>query len=169
MKLRNLTISAAALALAATGTVAGLTASAASAAPPVHHTVTATAQTARVQHIGPNIAITTSNEYQPSTTSPTGFALTGRLTDVCFSVPHPTPPTPTTIVAVCNWQLVSVPGTRPASHLNGRSVQNGRGEVGRVTGGTGQWAGAFSLLPNQTTFTNIAPRTQTDTFNFFLP
>ena len=169
MKLRNLTISAAAVALAATGTVAGLTASAASAAPPVHHTVVATAQTARVQHIGPNITITTSNEYQPSTTSATGFSLTGRLVDVCVRVPHLVPPTPTTPVAVCAWQLTSVPGTTPASHLDGRSVQNGRGEVGRVTGGSGMWAGAFSVLPNQTTFANIAPRTQTDTFNFFLP
>ena len=53
--------------------------------------------------------------------------------------------------------------------LHGTAVLTGLGSVGRVTGGTGIWRGAFSLLPNQTTFTNIAPRTQTDTFNFFLP
>ena len=88
---------------------------------------------------------------------------------MCLSVPHATPPTPTTVLAVCDWQLTGLPLTIPRNTLHGIAVLNGTGSVGRVTGGTGAWAGAFSVLPNQTTFRNIAPRTQADTFNFFLP
>lgn len=165
--LRRAAVGAATLGLAATGVGVGL-AQSASAAPPVHHTITSTAQTVRTQRIGPNITVTTSNEFSASTSAP-GYSLTGRLVDVCFRVPHAIPPTATTVLAVCNWQLTSVPGTTPASRLFGNTVQTGLREVGRVTGGTGEWAGAFSVLPNQTTFANIAPRTQADVFNFFLP
>ena len=58
MKFRNIAVSAAALAIAATGSIAGLAATSASAAPPVHHTVVATAsQLGVTQHIGPNVTV----------------------------------------------------------------------------------------------------------------
>ena len=169
MKLRSLAVSAAALALAATGTVAGLTATAASAAPPVHHTITATAlQLGATRHIGPNVTVTQDTEYTSAATAP-GFTRSGVLTEVCVNVPHATPPTATTVLAVCNWSMTGLPLTVPRNTLHGTAVLNGTGSVGRVTGGTGAWRGAFSVLPNQTTFRNEAPRVQLDTFNFFLP
>jgi hypothetical protein len=172
--------SAAAVAIAATGSLVGVAATSASAtttppplvpapvAIPVHHTVVYTSLAGRTQHIGPVVTIYNSLEYAPSTTPP-GYTLAGRLVDVCFAIPHLTPPNPTTPVAICNWKLTQLPLSSPVSTLSGRSFLNGLGSVGRVLTGSGANAGAFSLLPNQTTFTNIAPRTQTDTFNFFTP
>ena len=167
MKLRTALVSAMAVALAATGSLVGVAATSASAAPPTHHTITATSQLASATHLGPNVTINRYRDFTPSPTAP-GFANTSNILEVCVAVPHLTPPAPTTPLAVCNWRLTTT-GPLPHSTLSGRSIRNGLGQVGRVTNGTGIWNHAFSLLPNQTTFTNIAPRTSADTFNFFTP
>ena len=167
MKLRRIALSASALALAGVGTFAGVAASSASAAPPVHHTIVATSLQTSATHLGPDITINRYAEFTPTATAP-GFANTSNVVEVCVNVPHVTPPVASTVLAVCNWRLTTT-GPLPHSSLSGRSVLTGVRQVGRVTNGTGIWNHAFSLLPNQTTFTNIAPRTQTDTFNFFTP
>lgn len=168
MKLRTAIYSTAALALASVGTLAGVAASSASAAPPVHHTIVATAVTTRVQTISPRVSVISSVDYGAKATAP-GFGIVGRTTEVCLAVPHVTPPVASTILAVCSWRMTAVPATHPATSIAGTSVETGLRQVGRVTSGTGGFAGAFSILPNQTTFVNIAPRTAAATINFFTP
>lgn len=167
MKFRSLVLSAAALGLAASGTIAGLTASAASAAPPVRHVVTATAVTTRTQQITPRVSVINSVDYGAQAAAP-GFGVVGRTTEVCVNVPHLTPPNPNTVLAVCTWRMNSVPPTIPATSISGTAFLTGVGQFGRVTSGTGKDAGA-SGLPLSFRSVNIAPRTASDTFVFFTP
>jgi hypothetical protein len=155
------------------GVTGGMLATSASAAPPpppVLHVINTTSVQTSTTHIGPAITINRFNEYQPSTPpAAPGFQLTGNVIEVCFSVPHVTPPTPTTVLAQCNWTFTSVPGTHPASRLVGRSALTGLGQVGRVLSGTGTFAGAHSLFPGTTIWTNLAPRVQSDHFQYVTP
>lgn len=150
------------------GTTAGLAlASSASAAPPVRHVVAQTAVTTRTQQITPRVSVISSLDYAASPTAP-GFALAGRTTEVCVTVPHLTPPNPNTILAVCTWRENSVPPTIPATSLSGTAFLTGLGQVGRVTSGTGANAGAFAF-PLSFRSVNIAPRVASNTTTYFTP
>ena len=154
--------------IAGLGTGAGvLAASSASAAPPVRHVVAQTAVTTRTQQITPRVSVINSLDYAASPTAP-GFALAGRTTEVCVTVPHLTPPNPNTILAVCTWRETSVPPTFPATSISGNAVLTGVGQVGRITSGTGANAGAFAF-PLSFRSVNIAPRVAADSFTYFTP
>lgn len=168
MKLRTALTSAAALALAATGTLAGIAATTASANPPPPPVVihTTSVETSAI-HLGPVVSVLRFNEYQPKATAP-GFAETATILEVCDNVPHVNPPTPLTVLAVCNWRLTAT-GPAPHNTLSGNAVVNGEGQIGRVTGGTHAWAGAHSApLPIGFLSLNEAPRVAADTFTFNL-
>jgi hypothetical protein len=162
----------AAVALASAGTTVGLVAASSASATtptptPVKHTLTVTAVTTRTQHIGPIVSIISANDYATETASP-GFILVGRTVEVCVSVPHVTPPTPTTVLAVCTWRLTTVPGTHPPTSIAGTSIETTNGQVGRTTSGTGKDAGATSL-PLSFKSVNIAPNVAADTYAFTTP
>jgi hypothetical protein len=84
------------------------------------------------------------------------------------TIPHVIPPAPTTPLAVCFWSMTARPLTLPRTTLSGNAVLTGVGQVGRITSGTGAWAGAFSF-PLSFRSANIAPRTAADSFTFFTP
>jgi hypothetical protein len=167
MKLRSvLFASATSLALIGGG-VGAIAASSASAAPPVKHVLAGTVITTRVQPITPRISVISSVDYAASPAAP-GFSLSGTTTEVCVTVPHVIPPTATTPLAVCFWTMTARPLTLPRTTLSGNAVLTGVGQVGRITSGTGAWAGAFSL-PLSFRSANIAPRTASDSWTFFTP
>jgi hypothetical protein len=155
-------------AVAAIATPAALLASSgASAAPPVRHVLAGTVITTRVQQITPRVSVISSADYAASPTAP-GFALAGLTTEVCVTIPHVMPPAPTTPLAVCSWQTTFLPLSLPRTTLSGNAVETGVGQVGRITAGTGAYAGAFSF-PLSFRSTNIAPRTAADSWTFFTP
>lgn len=168
MKLRTAIYSATALALAATGSLIGLGA-ASSASAATLHSIPTTSVLTHTTHVGPRVTITDYREY--TTSSPLaapGFTNTADVIEVCLTVPHITPAGPFTVLAVCNWRLSSVPAAHPANTLHGTAFENGVGQIGRVTGGTGIWAGA-SGGPGSYRALNLAPKTQADVFAFSTP
>jgi hypothetical protein len=167
MNLRKLSVAFASLGLVAAGTLGGIAATSASAAPPVKHVVTATAITTRVQEITPRVSVINSLDYGPSAVAP-GFVLSGRTTEVCVTVPHVVPPTPLTVLAVCSWKTTFVPLSSPVTTLSGNAFVTGLGQVGRVLHGSGAWDGLFAF-PLSFRSSNIAPRVAADTFTFFTP
>lgn len=152
MKLRSLAVSAAALAIAATGAVAGLGASAASAAPQAHVLTATSVQTSAVR-VSPHVEILRFRDFTPQLAAP-GFTNSSNIVAVCFSLPR---------VTVCDWRLTST--ANRANTLFGSVVETPGGAAGRVLGGTGTGAGATGTAR----VVNIAPNTSTDTFSYTTP
>jgi hypothetical protein len=154
--------------LAMAGTTAGLVAaSAASAAPPPPHVIKTTTLTTSDVHLSPFVEVIRDANYQPQVNIP-GFKEVSTTLEVCASIPHVVPPLPLTPTAICTWRVTTT-GPAPHSTLSGTAFKNGDGQVGRVTGGTGIWAGAHSApLPVGFLSQNLAPKVAADTFTFFL-
>lgn len=151
--------------LASAGATGAIVAGAsASAAVPPPITINATSVAGRAVHLSPSITVSNFRNYSSSSAIP-GFTLSSNTLEVCVAVPHATPPTPTTVLAVCSWRLTSTANTRPKNTISGQSVLTSNGQVGSVLSGTGAWRGAHSL-PLSFREVNIAPGTTSDTIVF---